>query len=382
MKPLRLLFILDNYWPHVGGAERAFKALCEGMAARGHAVTVLTQHYDCAPGREELSGVRIVRVASSNRYAFTFAGMAPALELAREADLIHAATFNAAPVGSLAGLIARRPTVLTVFETWIGRWQSYSDFAPWKAALHDLAERAIFAFPYDRYVGISESTSARLRQVVPRARGRDATIYFDFDPAPWQKDAGRAARNAIAPPDAFLIVGFGRPGTSKGFGYLIDAFPRIRAQLPNAALALVLSESPQYARALRDLKARASEGITFLPPLDFPDLVGLVRAADCVVVPSVTEGFGYTTLEACAAGVPVVACDTTSIPEVIGGRHILVAPRDSDAIARAVVDVSRGLTNETPLRAFPLSATLDRYEALYEQLLLSGRGGSSRPANA
>ena len=369
MKPLRLLFILDNYWPHVGGAERAFKALCEGMAGRGHTVTVLTQGHAGSPAQEVSAGVRIVRAASGkNRYAFSAAAIAPALRLARQADVIHAATFNAAPVGSLAGLLTRKPTVLTIFETWIGRWHAYSDFPFWKAALHDLAERAIFTFPYDRYVGISEATTSRVREVVPRARGRDATIYFDFDPTPWQTVDARSVRDELAAPGAFLIVGFGRPGTSKGFVHLIDAFPSIRAQLPNATLVLVLSESPHYAQALRRLKARAGEGISFLPSLAFGDLVGLVRAADCAVVPSVTEGFGYTTLEAAAAGVPVVASNTTSIPEVI-----LVPPRDPAAIARAVVDVSRGIMNETPLRTFPLSTTLDRYQALYERCANAGR---------
>jgi glycosyltransferase involved in cell wall biosynthesis len=369
MRPIRLLYILDNYWPHVGGAERAFKGLCEGLAARGHTVTVLTQRSDDSPAEELHEGVRIVRVAAPNRYAFSFAALLPALKLARDADLIHAATFNAAPIGSLAGFFSRKPTILTIFETWIGRWGDYSDFSPWKARAHDLAERAILAFRFTHYVGISEATSRRVREVVRHARGRDSTIYFDFDPAPWQRGDPQAARTAVAADGAFLIVGFGRPGTSKGFGYLIDAFPEIRRKLPSAKLALVLSESQQYAAALKALKSRASEGIVFLASLPFEDLVSLVRAADCVVVPSVTEGFGYTTLEATAAGVPVVACDTTSIPEVIGGRHLLVPPRDSVAIARAVLDVSRGIVNETPTRTFSLMKTLDRFEALYEKLL-------------
>ena len=372
---LRLLYVLDNYWPNVGGAERGFKALCEGMVRRGHSVTVLTSRLAGTPPEETVGGVKIVRVGrNDNRYVFSAMGIAPACRLAAEADIVHSGTFNAAPVASIAGMLTRKPTVLTVFETWIGRWRDFSDFPSWKATLHDVAERAIFAFPFDRYIGISHSTSRRIAEVVPLARDRTSTVYFDFDPAPWREAIpDRSIRDRLTQHDAFLIVGYGRPGTSKGFAYLVDAFHAIRERVPHARMALVLNQTPQYARALEELKARAPDGVTFVPSLPFRDLISLVSSANCVVVPSLTEGFGYTTLEACATGVPVVASDTTSIPEVIGGRYAMVAPRDASAIARAVVDVSQGIANERPLPAFPLTETLEGCETIYRQLLAAKR---------
>ena len=54
---------------------------------------------------------------------------------------------------------------------------------------------------------------------------------------------------------------------------------------------------------------------------------------------SITEGLGTSLLDAMAAGKPIVATRTGGIPEVVadGETGILVAPRDHDAMAEAIV---------------------------------------------
>ncbi len=51
------------------------------------------------------------------------------------------------------------------------------------------------------------------------------------------------------------------------------------------------------------------------------------------------EGFGFPPLEAMAAGVPVVASAAGAVPEIVGDAAVLVAPRDADALAGALVSV-------------------------------------------
>ena len=62
---------------------------------------------------------------------------------------------------------------------------------------------------------------------------------------------------------------------------------------------------------------------------------------------SLYEGFGYQVLEAMACGTPVVASDTTSIPEVVGDAGLLCPPGDVDAFAAAL----RRLSDEDGLAA-------------------------------
>jgi glycosyltransferase involved in cell wall biosynthesis len=72
------------------------------------------------------------------------------------------------------------------------------------------------------------------------------------------------------------------------------------------------------------------------------ELADLYRRATCFLDPTLYEGFGYGVLEAMASGAPVVASNTTSIPEVVGDAGILCDPRDVDALAAAVRTVFEG----------------------------------------
>ncbi|GAC1567957.1 MAG: hypothetical protein NVS2B3_08980 [Vulcanimicrobiaceae bacterium] len=322
-----------------------------------------------AARRDRFNGIEIVRLPCwGNRYIFSLVAMVWALLRRPDADVVSTTTFNAAPAAWLAGRLRSRRVVITVNETWIGKWRSYSNFPRWKVWLHEWLERALFAIPFDRYVAISNATSQRLRQVVARSRTRTRTIYYGFDPTPWREELPLDLQAAYDLPGRFIVLGYGRIGTSKGFQWLVDSVPTVSTAIPDVAFLLVLSAGDQYVRELEELKSRANEHVRIIEPLPFVDLVRHVRGADCVVVPSLAEGFGYTTLEAVAAGTPVVASNVGSIPEVIGGRYQLVEPQDASGLARALMNVRDGRLAEDEEPSFPWSESVRAYEALYASL--------------
>ena len=65
-------------------------------------------------------------------------------------------------------------------------------------------------------------------------------------------------------------------------------------------------------------------------------LIDLYRGAAAFVDTSLYEGFGYQVLEAMACGTPVVASDTTSLPEIVGDAGLLCPPGDAQAFADAL----------------------------------------------
>jgi D-inositol-3-phosphate glycosyltransferase len=364
---MKLLFVLENYLPHIGGVEIVFKNLCEGLAKRGHQVTVLTRRLPWTKKEEMIAGVKVIRICSPHRYIFTFAAIPKAFKLAKKADIVHTTTFNAAPPAWLAAQYHSKPVIITVHETWIGKWRRYTNFSAPRAWLHELLERMVFLPRYDRYACVSNSTAKQLREALPDAD--IVTIHNGFDPNHWSKRRNTAAlRKKLTLEGKFVILGYGRPGASKGFEYLVGAFSSIKRKLPNAVLLLILSNDKQYAHEIDRMKQDASAGTIFLDPQRYDDLPSYTQMADCIVVPSITEGFGYTTLESVASGTPVVASNTTSIPEVIYGKHILVQPRSSAAIAKAVLQVAEGKWKTTKPKNFTWSKAIDSYEREYRRL--------------
>ncbi len=75
---------------------------------------------------------------------------------------------------------------------------------------------------------------------------------------------------------------------------------------------------PQFARE------DGLDGLTLLGPVDDDDLPGLYAGAKAFVLPSLYEGFGLPVLEAMASGTPVLAANTSALPETCGGAARLV----------------------------------------------------------
>jgi glycosyltransferase involved in cell wall biosynthesis len=94
-----------------------------------------------------------------------------------------------------------------------------------------------------------------------------------------------------------------------------------------------------------------------------------IASAQAVVVPSLSEGFGFSVAESCATGTPVVASRVGSIPEVISGQFVLIEPASAAAIAQGVLQVKHGQLNHTPLKQFSWDAAVEAHEQLYKNLL-------------
>jgi len=159
-------------------------------------------------------------------------------------------------------------------------------------------------------------------------------IYVCPPGAPAWQTLGRGPH---VPRDGYLLfVGTLEP--RKNVGALLDAYALLRSRRPNAP-PLVLA-----GRA-------TSDAAGWLARIAEPPLAGHVRhlgyvagddrervyaGARALVLPSLDEGFGLTALEAMSAGIPVVASNRGSLPEVVGTGGLLVDPTDVDGLAGAL----------------------------------------------
>jgi len=137
--------------------------------------------------------------------------------------------------------------------------------------------------------------------------------------------------------DQHLIVYVGRLRTVKGVDYGIRAFASALEQLPNIRMVLAGEGDQRNFLSSLVFELGISEQVEFLGVRN--DVPELLNAADSVLMPSLTEGFPRTAIEAMAAGKPVIATNVGGTPEAVidGETGILVPARDSDALASAIV---------------------------------------------
>ena len=162
-----------------------------------------------------------------------------------------------------------------------------------------------------------------------------------FNPAADDVAAAAAAARYGLPARYLLAVGTLEP--RKNLTTLLRAFARLRDRSEvDPALGLVIAgargwlDDPIF-RTVQSLGLE--DAVRFPGFVDDDDLPALYRGAELVVFPSLYEGFGLPLLEAMACGVPVVASNTSALPEVAGGAAMLVDPLDIDAMAQAIARV-------------------------------------------
>ncbi len=372
---MNILFVVEYYPPHIGGGELLFMRLCEGLAAGGHDITVVTLRLPDTPAREVINGVRVCRVkvpGRGARYWFTFLSIPKVLKLARRADLIHTTTYNGAFPAWLAGKLRGKTCVITVHEVFGTRWKDFVGMGWFNAKLHQLLERLIVTFPFHRYISVSRYTADCLTSFGVNQR-KIAVVYngIDYDLFNFEKADGRTIRQKLGLGNEFIYMYYGRPGLSKGLEYLVQAVPLIRQAVPGSKLLTILAHNPKnrcqnIRRMIKDLSIEDS--IILLDPVPRNDLPNYIAAADCVVVPSLSEGFGFTAAEACAMGRPVVASNVASLPEVVSGKYVLVEPGNPEAIAEGIEDIYKGETENSERKVFSWDECVQKYLRIYQEL--------------
>ncbi len=142
------------------------------------------------------------------------------------------------------------------------------------------------------------------------------------------------------PPDVPYILSLATLEIRKNLQTVVRAFARLLEKEPDSSAHLVLSGMKGWKLEELD-KTLAGMGslrkrIILTGFIDDADLGALYSGAACFAYMSMYEGFGLPPLEAMACGVPVIASNTSSLPEVVGDAGILLEPEDADAVCDAM----------------------------------------------
>jgi glycosyltransferase involved in cell wall biosynthesis len=151
--------------------------------------------------------------------------------------------------------------------------------------------------------------------------------------------------------DSPFLLYAGRISPHKNVARIIEAFSALKAELakdgafPDLKLIIIgdeVSRNPDIRRAV--IRSGMQHEVRFLGFVPIEVLRIFFDMAKVFVFPSLYEGFGLPPLEAMAHGTPVVASNTSALPEVVGNAALMVNPENVFDISRAL---QRVLTDQS-----------------------------------
>jgi glycosyltransferase involved in cell wall biosynthesis len=177
-----------------------------------------------------------------------------------------------------------------------------------------------------------------------------------------------------------LIISYiGRHDPYKNIAGLMRAFRHLcKERASEVTLVIGGKIDPRYPEAQQLATSLGLERwVVFTDYLDDATRLALLRASSLFVFASRYEGFGLPPLEAMAEGIPVVASNAASLPEILGDAALFVAPDDVEGLARAMRTIlsspalAQQLSQAGRERAaqFTWQACASAHLALYESLM-------------
>lgn len=398
-EPIRICFLLEDFYPVVHGASVQTILLAQRLIARGAKVTVVTRRLfeEHAPA-EEVQQIAVYRVRPTvgvhrlGKYLMLFPAFWRLVRLRRQFEVLivcdlkvlgicgvlaakllgKACLLNAVSCGEMDGSYATvyetRPSPLKVLivKTFI--------------LLRDLVVKRA-----DGFISISSVlTDEFLRCGVSNSKifqihyGVDTTEFKPLEPA-----AKAQMRERLALADHRLFVYTGRLITGKGLEHLISVWRRLSGEFDDIGLVLIGSgqgyglSNEDYLRGYVSDHGLAGR-VLFTGSVD--NVRDYLQAADFFVFPSQSEGLGLSLIEALACGLPSIATGVGGILDIVehGKSGVLVSYGDEQELYEAMkgllTDPERAKQlaragRSTILEKFDIDRSAESYVALYDRLL-------------
>ena len=269
-------------------------------------------------------------------------------------------------------MLARKKKLLIVYEVYGRKWFKY-ERSLIRSLFYFLAEKAIVKLPYDHFVAISEYTKKSLVSIGVLEK-RISVIFPGDSRLENPMITKQEVREKLNFSNGnYIFLASGRTGITKGLEYFAEAIPEISKLIPEARFILVLSKYDKriWKSVVKNLSSCGEGVCRIIQTVPREMLAAYVNYADCIVIPSVSEGFGFCAREAVNAGKTIVAANSGSLPEVISGRHVFVEAGSTSAIVEGCMKAYKGEVVELPQKDFSWNRTVRRYLELYEEILAS-----------
>jgi len=364
---MKILFVLEYYYPNIGGVETLFKNLIDNLAKNGNEIYIITMQFDQSlPLEENNHSIHIIRIPTPSRYLFTLLAIKKVFHWSSRVDLIHTTSYNAAIPAFIGSIFSKKKVIITFHEVWGKLWFKLPFISKPSAFLHFLFEQVLLKIPFHHFIAVSKYTQNKLLEtgISPRKISR---IYNGIDYSNHPSLERLHSNN-------FHFVYFGRPGISKGLDILIQGIIPFLKENQDCYLSLVIPKNndPVVKWISTQINnAGLSEKIQLTGHLPQKELKELLKSAYAVIIPSYSEGFCFAAVESAAYSIPIIAAPNGALPEVVSGQHIFIENFTPMGLENALLKAKNQHWKNLPLLKFELTETIEKYTDLYRSLAKS-----------
>jgi 1,2-diacylglycerol 3-alpha-glucosyltransferase len=360
MKPLHIAFFTNYYHPVVNGVVRSVASFRQILTQQGHNVFVFAQadseYKDDEPfifRYPSLSLPMQVDIPAVIPVSPFVDQLLPSLKL----DIIH--THHPILLGQAAAHKAADLNLPLVFTFHTQYWE-YTHYVPiLQDAMKEFLKNAINNWVKDfmRKCQHIVIPSESIKEILTRDYGLEncyTVIPTGTNLRPFLRADGKALRQSEGWQDDKVIVSVGRLAHEKNWETLIRAVAQVYPQHRDMRLLLIGDGPDRQTLESLAMELGIAERVTFTGQLPFEKTPAYLKAADLFSFASVTETQGLVTIEAMAAGLPVVAVDGSGTHDIVEhGKQGCLVENDPSALASAINEV---LSDPEQMKKFSVAA--------------------------
>ena len=349
---MKILHIIANLSPRFGGPPKACLEMACAQAKRGYEVGICTTNQD-GPGIlpvpinqvvvESGVSIRYFQVQSPRKFCFSLPLMQYLRKYIKNYDVVHLHSVYLFPV-AVAGCFCIKNKVPYVFtphgalDPYIYNRHRYRKAIAGKLYHYDIIKNAsVIHFITREERALAEKYCFGVPGcVVPIGLNVENYIY---------KSSQNGFLSRFPELNGKKIILFlGRINFKKGLDILVDAFAAVAEELKDVHLLLAGPDDDGYGKKVASFlkKRNISDKATLAGMLLGDEKLEALYSSSVFVLPSYSENFGISVLEAMACGLPVIVSDKVNLwPDIVEAGAGMVAPCDAFAFSRKMMDVLR-----------------------------------------
>ncbi|MCO6452412.1 MAG: glycosyltransferase [Caldilineales bacterium] len=339
---MRIAHFTNTYKPNINGVVRSVSTYREALSRMGHQVFVLAQR---SPKYKEEDPF-VFRYPAVKIPGFDYSAPMPTSRFVDKLlpplklDIIH--SNHPTLLGDAAAHQAERlsiPLIFTFHTRYVEYAAGYAEYVPFaKAFMEERVVDALAKYLERCHHVITPSDS--IKEMLANYAGitdRVTTIPTGIDVQRFQSGDGGLIRQKYDLEQATVLVSVSRLADEKNVKTLLRAAASVMKS-NSAVWLLLIGDGPQR----KDLEGLAeslgiARRVIFTGLIPFDEVPNYLHAGDVFCYASITETQGLVTVEAMAAGLPIVAVGASGTSdEVSDGREGLLTANDPDTLAQAI----------------------------------------------